>query len=116
MNLKMWLGVALVASMAVFWVVYFILERQKKQKRQTKSQSRPAPKKNARSRPVFDELCERHQLSEPEVSLLKSTAKQSGVDLPAMLFLEPAHLRKASESGDANAALAQGLVTKLFGA
>lgn len=54
MNLKMWLGVALVASMAVFWVVYFILERQKKQKRQTKSQSRPAPKKNARSRPVFD--------------------------------------------------------------
>ncbi len=113
MNLKMWLGVALVASMAVFWVVYFILERQKKQR---KAQGRPAPKKTSRSRPVFDELCERHQLSEPEVSLLKATAKQSGVELPAMLFLEPAHLRKASEAGDANAAVAQGLVTKLFGA
>jgi hypothetical protein len=114
MNLKMWLGVALVASMAVFWGIYFALEHQKKQK---KIKAKPFVKKGARpSRPVFDELCERHQLTEPEVSLLRSTAQESGVALPAMLFIEPEHLRKRSQSGDANAAIAHGLVSKLFGA
>lgn len=109
MNLKMWLAVALLASMGVFWVIYFLLERQKKQKAvRAKAAAPVAPPRQSRA--PFDDLCERHHLSGEEISELKATAQANGLAQPAVLFLEPTHLMAS------NSAVAQGLVAKLFGA
>lgn len=70
--------------------------------------------KTSQTEDLFLSLCEAHQLDRTEREFLARLADGKKLPRPAMLFVEPMHLRSTAESGGPFAAAASALLQKLF--
>lgn len=68
------------------------------------------------SRSLFLDLCRKHGLSDAEVSFAERLARTGHLDQPALVFVDPRHLRAAAHEGADTRPQALALGQKLFGA
>ena len=102
------LGTVLMFGVAIgtIWALLTIWERRRRRHQQ------PVPVDN---RPLFDILCERHQLGADEVTLLRQRAVELSLPEAALVFVDPRHLQPLTARDAAVPALIS-LGQKLFGA
>ncbi|MCC7423189.1 MAG: hypothetical protein IT428_23175 [Planctomycetaceae bacterium] len=63
---------------------------------------------------VFDRLCEAHQLDRSEKEFLTRLAESERLTKPALVFVDPAPLRRSVDGGGAASPAASSLLKKLF--
>lgn len=63
---------------------------------------------------VFDRLCEAHQLDRSQKEFLTRLAEAERLTRPALVFVDPTHLRRTIDSGGAASPTASLLHQKLF--
>lgn len=94
---------------ALAWILYpIIMRRREEQRRAAAKASAPRPKS------VFVELCERHRLDSDDRQLLELAARESELDSPSVLFVDPAALHDLGRSQPEQADHCDALVKRLF--
>lgn len=63
---------------------------------------------------VFDRLCEAHQLDRNEKDFLSRLAESERLSKPALVFVDPTHLRRSVDGGGTSSSTASLLLRKLF--
>jgi hypothetical protein len=76
---------------------------------------RKNPSVQSVSRSLFLDLCRKHALSDAEVSFAERLARSGNLDQPALVFVDPRHLRAAAREGADTRPQALELGQKLFG-
>lgn len=94
---------------ALAWFIYPIVKRRQKETQLAATKAAAPP-----PRSVFVELCDRHKLDADERQLMETAARESSLESPAVLFVDPSGLLGLARSQPDQATQCDALIRRLF--